>query len=70
VKKHVYHHLLRHSFGTAATVSGYDLSALQSIMGHSSPNTTGIYQHMVGEYLRVQGRKLNDKVMQEREDKE
>ncbi len=46
--KHVYHHLLRHSFGTATTVTGYDLSALQSIMGHSSPNTTGIYQHMAG----------------------
>ncbi|WP_370459585.1 tyrosine-type recombinase/integrase [Desulfopila sp. IMCC35006] len=61
---------MRHSFGTAATVAGHDLSALQSIMGHSSPNTTGIYQLMAGEYLRVQGRKLNDKVMQEMEDKE
>ncbi|MCP4340413.1 MAG: tyrosine-type recombinase/integrase, partial [Desulfobulbaceae bacterium] len=46
IDKHVYHHLLRHSFGTAATVAGYDLSALQSIMGHSSPNTTGIYQNL------------------------
>jgi site-specific recombinase XerD len=63
--KHLYHHLLRHSFGTAATVAGYDLSALQSIMGHSSPNTTGIYQHMAGDYLRAQGRKLNDSVMKE-----
>jgi site-specific recombinase XerD len=69
IEKHVYHHLLRHSFGTAATVAGYDLSALQSIMGHSSPNTTGIYQHMAGEYLRAQGRKLNDKIKEE-EDRE
>jgi len=60
--KHLYHHLLRHSFGTAATVAGYDLSALQSIMGHASPNTTGIYQHLAGDYLRSQGRKLNDMV--------
>ncbi len=62
IEKHLYHHLLRHSFGTAATVAGYDLSALQSIMGHSSPNTTGIYQHLAGEYLRTQGRKLNDHI--------
>lgn len=65
IDKHLYHHLLRHSFGTAATVAGYDLSALQSIMGHSSPVTTGIYQHLAGEYLRDQGRKLNDKIKHE-----
>ncbi len=65
IDKHLYHHLLRHSFGTAATVAGYDLSALQSIMGHSSPVTTGIYQHLAGEYLRDQGRKLNDKIKKE-----
>ncbi|MBV5305587.1 MAG: tyrosine-type recombinase/integrase [Desulfobulbaceae bacterium] len=64
--KHLYHHLLRHSFGTVATIAGYDLSALQSIMGHSSPSTTGIYQHMAGDYLRNQGRKLNDMVKTER----
>jgi len=62
VEKHIYHHLLRHSFGTNATVASYDLSALQAIMGHSSPSTTGVYQHLAGEYLRTQGRKLNDLV--------
>jgi len=66
IEKHLYHHLLRHSFGTVATVAGYDLSALQSIMGHSSPATTGIYQHLAGEYLRVQGRKLNNMVVDSR----
>lgn len=63
--KHLHHHLLRHSFGTVATIAGYDLSALQSIMGHSSPSTTGIYQHLAGDYLRNQGRKLNDMVKNE-----
>ena len=63
--KHLHHHLLRHSFGTVATIAGYDLSALQSIMGHSSPSTTGIYQHLAGDYLRNQGRKLNDMVQNE-----
>jgi site-specific recombinase XerD len=60
IEKHLYHHLLRHSFGTNATMANYDLSALQSIMGHSSVTTTGMYQHLAGEYLRKQGRKLND----------
>lgn len=59
IEKHCYHHLLRHSFGTAATVSGFDLSALQAIMGHASADTTMIYQHLAGDYLRAQGRKLN-----------
>ena len=66
VDKHLYHHLLRHTFGTQATTAGYDLSALQSIMGHASVATTGIYQHLAGEYLRTQGRKLNDLVKTER----
>ena len=65
IEKHLHHHLLRHSFGTNATMANYDLSALQSIMGHSSPSTTGMYQHLAGEYLRKQGRKLNDMVKKE-----
>jgi integrase len=62
IGKHLYHHLLRHSFGTNATAAHLDLSSLQAIMGHSSPTTTGIYQHLAGEYLRQQGRKFNDMV--------
>lgn len=67
IDKHVYHHLLRHSFGTNATAAHLDLSSLQAIMGHSSPNTTNMYQHLAGEYLRAQGRKLNDKILGENE---
>ncbi len=63
--KHLYHHLLRHSFGTNATAAHLDLSSLQSIMGHSSPSTTGMYQHLAAEYLHQQGRKLNDLVKNE-----
>lgn len=65
LEKHLYHHLLRHSFGTNATAAHLDLSSLQSIMGHSSPSTTGIYQHLAAEYLHAQGRKLNDLVKNE-----
>lgn len=65
IERHVHPHLLRHSFGTNGTIAGLDLSALQAIMGHSSPNTTGIYQHLAGEYIRKQGRKMNDMVISE-----
>ncbi|WP_319548813.1 tyrosine-type recombinase/integrase [Desulfogranum marinum] len=60
--RHVHHHLLRHSFGTNATVAGVDLKALQGMMGHSSPVTTGIYQHLAAGYLKEQAVKLNSRV--------
>ncbi len=61
IDKHIYHHLLRHSFGTNATISGVDVKALQSIMGHSSADTTQIYQHLSAEYLRDQIKKMKEK---------
>ncbi|MBV5305545.1 MAG: tyrosine-type recombinase/integrase [Desulfobulbaceae bacterium] len=66
IDKRLYHHLLRHSFGTNATAAHIDLSALQRIMGHSSSQTTAMYQHLAGEYLRSEGSKLNDMVNAER----
>lgn len=62
VDKHVYHHLLRHSFGTNMTVAGADISAIQAIMGHASVETTQIYQHLAGNYLREQAAKLQSSV--------
>ncbi len=62
IEKNVYHHLLRHSFGTNATFAGMDLNALQGMMGHSSPVTTGAYQHLAGEYLKKEGEKLESLV--------
>jgi len=66
LEKHVHHHLLRHSFGTLMTVAGCDLSALQKMMGHSSPNTTMIYQHLAGKYLSSQAQKLNDMIIRKK----
>lgn len=63
--KHLHAHLLRHSFGTNATAAHYDLSALQAIMGHCSAQTTGMYQHLAGEYLRSQGRLLQGMIDKE-----
>lgn len=54
IGQHVYQHLLRHTFGTLATTAGVAQAALQNIMGHSSPVTTGIYQTLAAEQLRQQ----------------
>lgn len=62
VDKHVHHHLLRHSFGTNATTSGMDLNSIQVMMGHASSDTTRIYQHLAGDYLREQAKKLQSRV--------
>jgi integrase/recombinase XerD len=59
VAKSVYHHILRHSFGTLATVAGVDLKAVQIMMGHESPDTTAMYQHLAADYLKEQAKKMN-----------
>jgi len=41
--RHIYPHLLRHAFGTHATMAGVNLRSLQNIMGHTSSKTTEIY---------------------------
>ncbi len=41
--RHIHPHLLRHAFGTHATMSGVGLRSLQYAMGHSSPVTTEVY---------------------------
>ncbi len=44
--KEVHPHTLRHSFATHLIENGYDVSAIQSLLGHKSPETTMIYVHM------------------------
>ncbi len=41
--RHFYPHLLRHAFGTHATMSGVGMRQLQNIMGHTSVTTTEVY---------------------------
>lgn len=57
LEKKVYPHLLRHCFGTKKLNSGMDLSVLQRIMGHSSPQTTLIYAEISTENVRHEYRK-------------
>lgn len=58
IEKHINHHLLRHTFGTQACVSGMSLSAIQQIMGHADIKTTEGYLHLAAEILKLEGRKF------------
>jgi len=46
IKKNVHPHSLRHSFATHLIENGYDVVAVQPLMGHSSAETTNTYIHM------------------------
>ena len=46
INKNVHSHTLRHSFATHLIEDGYSVSDVQSLLGHSSPETTMIYVHM------------------------
>ena len=46
IGKRVGPHTLRHSFATHLIQNGYDVSQVQSLLGHKSPETTMIYVHM------------------------
>ena len=58
LKKRVHHHLLRHSFGTAAITAGVGQRALQGMLGHSDIRTTEIYTHLAAELLQAEAFKL------------
>lgn len=45
IKKNVHCHTLRHSFGTHLIEDGYDIGTVQSLLGHSNPQTTMVYIH-------------------------
>lgn len=46
IKKNVHPHTLRHSFSTHLIENGYDVASVQSLLGHSSAETTMVYVHM------------------------
>ena len=58
ISHRVYHHLLRHSFGTHGLAAGISMRALQGIMGHEDITTTEIYAHLLGDFLGSEGAKF------------
>lgn len=52
IKKRVYLHLLRHSFGTHFIEDGYDTAFLQQLMGHNSLKTTQRHHHLASNSIR------------------
>jgi len=46
IKKHVHPHMFRHSFTTHLLESGVDVTSVQSLLGHTRPETTLGYSHI------------------------
>ena len=47
-------HRLRHTYGTELAAAGIDVLVLRDLMGHASPQTTGLYVHLSLETLAAQ----------------
>lgn len=51
IRKKVHPHTLRHSFATHLIENGYDITSVQSLLGHASVETTMVYVHIASRKL-------------------
>lgn len=59
LKKNVFPHLIRHTFGTHMLNNGMSLTVLQEIMGHDSPETTLVYAKVNNHSIEQEYRKYS-----------
>lgn len=52
ISKHVYPHMIRHTFATDMLNSGADLMTVKELLGHENIDTTSIYTHVSDEQIR------------------
>lgn len=51
INRKIHPHTLRHSFATHLIENGYDVTNVQALLGHKSPETTLIYTHIASPNL-------------------
>lgn len=51
IKRKIHPHTLRHSFAMHLIENGYDVTNVQALLGHKSPETTLIYTHIASPNL-------------------
>ena len=51
IKRKIHPHTLRHSFATHLIENGYDVTNVQAMLGHKSPETTLVYTHIASPNL-------------------
>lgn len=59
IDKHIFHHLLRHSAGTAMMAGGVQQRAIQMLLDHADIKTTGVYTHPSAQFLQDAGSVLD-----------
>lgn len=57
-------HDLRHSFASMAAASGMSLPLIGTMLGHSQPQTTAQYVHLIGEPMREAVNEVNKTILE------